>query len=71
MSFKVNNVTDDDKKANIVLTHIPTKYFDDVLALSSPTPIEELSLNDIKSKLDRLFKKEKNIVKALMITGNK
>ena len=54
------------KKVNILLTHIPTNYFDDILALTKPNPIDNLTLQQLEDKLEKLFKPEKTVVKALI-----
>ena len=65
VSFIAAAITDEVRQVSIILTHIPTKYFDDVRALIAPRSISTLSLIELKAYLKQLFKPQQTIVKSL------
>ena len=50
------DIIDDAKKENIILTHILTKYFDDLLSFFANISHFALSLDDLENSLTDLFK---------------
>ena len=60
VSFIAAAITDQVRQVSIILTHIPTKYFDDVRALIAPISISTLSLTELKANLKQLFKPQQN-----------
>ena len=65
VAFNAVEITDDAKKVNIILTHIPTKYFNDLLALCAPNSHSALFLDDLESNLNALFNPPDMLVKSL------
>ena len=64
-SFNTPDITDSTKKENIILAHIPTKYFKDLLPLFAPTSTSNLSLDDLETSLTTLFNPQKTLLKSL------
>ena len=64
--FNAVEITDDAKKVNIILTHIPTKYFDDLVSLCAPNSPSALSLDDLESNLIAFFNPPDTLVKILV-----
>ena len=64
VAFILADITDDAKKVNIILTHIPTKYFYNLVSLFAPTP-SDLSLYDLKKRMTAIFNPPQTIVKNL------
>ena len=64
VAFNAAEITDDAKKVNIILTHIPTKYFDDLLALCAPNSPSTLFLDDFETSLIALFNSPETLVKS-------
>ena len=50
----------------IILTHIPTAYFDSLVALSAPFPVSDLSLADLEIKLKYLYDKPRASLISMM-----
>ena len=65
VAFIAADITDDAKKVNIILTYIPTKYFDHLLSLFVPTSLSDLSLYDLETSLIALFNLPEMLVKSL------
>ena len=65
VSFTAAAITDTNRQVSIILTHIPTKYFDDVLALIAPRSVSSLTMAELTTFLKQLFKPKHTIVKSL------
>ena len=65
MAFRAQGINDEARKVSLILTHIPTQYFDDIVALIAPDSALALSMDQVKSNLKTLFKPKKTIVKHL------
>ena len=67
VAFAAQDITEENekKKVSLILTHIPTNYFDDVLSLVAPKAPLELTLQELTTSLKSLFKPTKTIVKNL------
>ena len=50
----------------IILTRIPTNYFDDLVALSAPIPPSDLSLAELELRLKYMFKSKVSTIKSLI-----
>ena len=55
-TFIAKNVFQE-RQVGIIFTHIPTAYFDSLVALSAPFPVSDLSLADLEIKLEFLYDK--------------
>ena len=53
--FNSADISDDTKKVGIILTHIPTIYFDYLVSLFACNSPSDLSLDDLKTSLTALF----------------
>ena len=71
VSFTANGVTVEAKKVCIVLTSIPTKYFDDLVCLISPAEPSTLDLTTLKNKLQSICVPKQTIVKAMINFENR
>ena len=56
-TFIATNIFREERQEGIILTHIPTAYFDSLVALSAPFPVSDLSLADLELKLKFLYDK--------------
>ena len=65
VAFIAAKVTEEGRKVSIILTHIPTNFFDDVLSLIAPKSPSQLKLDELKNVLRQHFKPQKTIVKSL------
>ena len=65
VAFRAQNVTDEARQVSLILTHVPTQYFDDIVSLIAPNSALNLSLVDVKKNLKTLYKPKKTIVKRL------
>ena len=65
VAFRAQGINDEARKVSLILTHIPTQYFDDIVALIAPDSALALSMDQVKSNLKTLFKPKKTIVKHL------
>ena len=64
VAFDAADITDNAKKVNIILTHLPTKYFDGLLVLCAPNS-PSVFLDDLESNLIALFNPPDTLVKSL------
>ena len=51
VAFNATEITDDAEKVNIILTHISTRYFYNLLAFFAPNSPSALSLENLESNL--------------------
>ena len=65
VAFDAADITDDSKKVKILLTQLPTKYFDDLVSLCAPNSPSTLTLDDLESNLIALFNPPDTLVKSL------
>lgn len=65
VAFRAQGINDEARQVSLILTHVPTQYFDDIVALIAPGSALELTLNEVKYNLKTLFKPKKTIVKHL------
>ena len=56
-TFLASNIYEEEKQVEIILTHIPTSYFDSLVALSAPFPVSDLSLTELEIKLKYLYER--------------
>ena len=67
VTFKASDITDDEKKMSIILTHFPTNYLDDNMLLIAPRKSSSLTLAELNDTLKQLFKPKKTILKCLSL----
>ena len=65
VAFTAADITDEAKKVSLILTHIPTNYFDDVMSLIAPKVPSALTLVELSTTLKQLFKPKSTLVKCL------
>ena len=65
-TFIAKNVFQE-RQVGIIFTHIPTAYFDSLVALSAPFPVSDLSLADLEIKLEFLYDKPRASLLVLMM----
>ena len=56
-TFITTNVFQEERQVGIILSHIPTAFFNSLVALSAPFPVTDLSLADLQIKLKFLYDK--------------
>ena len=49
--FVAKNILQEERKVGIILSHIPSEYYDALVILSTPVPVHYLPLADLESKL--------------------
>ena len=54
VSFKAAKIVEEYRKVSIILTHIPTKYFDNLIELICPKFVYNLKQTELKSCLNKL-----------------
>ena len=47
LAFTAEGVTEENRKVSILLTHVPTKYFDDVCSLIAPKSPSDLKFDEV------------------------
>ena len=65
-TFIATNVFQEERQIGIILTHIPTSYFDSLVALSAPFPISDLSLVDLEQKVKFSYKPRASSLVSMM-----
>ena len=65
VAFDAADITEDTKKVKILLTQLPTKYFDALRSLCALNSPSTLSLDDLESNLITLFNPPDTLVMSL------
>ena len=66
-NFIATDVFQEERQVGIILSHIPTEYFDSLVALSAPFPVSDLSLADLELKLKFLYEKPRALLLVTMM----
>ena len=60
--FMVNDVLQEERQVGIILSYIPSEYYDSLVALSAPLPVCALRLADLELKLKFLMRPPASVV---------
>ena len=60
--FVVKDVHQEERKVGILLSHIPSEYYDSLVALSAPVPVCARRLADLELKLKFLMRPRASVV---------